>query len=177
MARGLTPDERRLWARVHATLDVKKPLAPEPAAEPAPKAGAGTPSRPRTAPPGYVPPRPTLAAPRPFPAPEALEPRRRQRLARERDPIDARLDLHGYARFEAQDRVTAFLLGAQARGYGAVLLITGQGRRGGTGVIRASIAEWLQSHALRGVVSGFSTAHRRHGGEGAIYVTLKRPRG
>ena len=65
-------------------------------------------------------------------------------------------------------------MGAQARGYRAVLVITGQGRRGGSGVIRASAPEWLQSPALRGVVSGFAPAARRHGGDGALYVTIRR---
>jgi len=106
--------------------------------------------------------------------PEALEPRRQRRLSRERDPIEARIDLHGYGRFQAQDALTAFLMGAQARGYRSVLVITGQGRRGGTGVIRASVHEWLQAPALRGVVSGFAPAARRHGGDGALYVTIRR---
>jgi DNA-nicking Smr family endonuclease len=53
-------------------------------------------------------------------------------------------------------------------------VITGQGRRGGTGVIRASVHEWLQSPGLRGVVSGFASAARHHGGDGALYVTLRR---
>ena len=105
---------------------------------------------------------------------EALEPRRQRRLSRERDPIEARIDLHGYGRFQAQDALTAFLLGAQARDYRAVLVITGQGRRGGSGVIRASVHEWLQAPALRGVVSGFAPAARKHGGDGALYVTIRR---
>ncbi len=32
----------------------------------------------------------------------------------------------------------------------------------------------LFSHALRGVVAAYAPAHRRHGGEGAWYITLKR---
>jgi len=107
-------------------------------------------------------------------APEALEPRRQRRLSRERDPIEARIDLHGYGRFQAEDALMAFLATAQDRGYRAVLVITGQGRRGGTGVIRASAPEWLRSPRLRGIVAGFAPAHRRHGGDGAIYVTLRR---
>ena len=106
--------------------------------------------------------------------PEELEPRRQRRLSRERDPIEARIDLHGYGRFQAQDALTAFLIGAQARGYRSVLVITGQGRRGGSGVIRASVHEWLQAPALRGVVSGFAPAARKHGGDGALYVTIRR---
>ncbi len=173
MARRLTSDDRRIWNRVAATLDQRNRPAPPLEAEAAATASSSraSPPRPRPAAASYTP-RSALAA-RPQVAPEELEPRRQRRLARERDPIDARIDLHGHGRFQAQDALTAFLLGAQARGHGAVLVITGQGRRGG-GVIRASVHEWLSGHALRGVVSGFAPAHRRHGGEGAIYVTLKR---
>lgn len=171
----LSPEDRRIWARV---------------------AGSVTPSRPRKAPrvtPGAVEPPPAplpsgkvkpRASTPPTHAPaqaqrtrgqaEALEPRRQRRLSRERDPIEARIDLHGFGRFQAQDALTAFLMGAQARGYRSVLVITGQGRRGGTGVIRASVHEWLQAPALRGVISGFAPAARRHGGDGALYVTIRR---
>jgi DNA-nicking Smr family endonuclease len=119
---------------------------------------------------------PMVSTPAPTPpraVPEELEPRRQRRLSRERDPIEASIDLHGFSRFEAEDQLRAFLMASQARGLRAVLVVTGQGRRGG-GIIRASIHEWLQGHALRGIVSGFAMAHRRHGGDGAIYVTLKR---
>lgn len=106
------------------------------------------------------------------PPPEELEPRRKRRLSRERDPIEARLDLHGFGRFEAEDQLRAFLMTSQARGLKAVLVITGQGRRGG-GVIRASIQEWLASPYLRLIVSGYSVAHQKHGGDGAFYITLR----
>ncbi|MBU2396719.1 MAG: Smr/MutS family protein, partial [Alphaproteobacteria bacterium] len=140
----------------------------DPPAAPHPKGLA----RPRGGPPPYS---PVVSAPaRPRGHPEALEPRRQRRLSRERDPIEARIDLHGYGRFQAQDALTAFLHGAQARGYRSVLVVTGQGRRGGTGVIRASVHEWLQAPALRGVVSGFASAARHHGGDGALYVTIRR---
>jgi DNA-nicking Smr family endonuclease len=41
-------------------------------------------------------------------------------------------------------------------------------------VLRRRTPEWLADPALRGVVAGVSEAHRRHGGEGALYVALKR---
>ncbi|WP_029418289.1 Smr/MutS family protein [Brevundimonas bacteroides] len=183
MARRPPPDlsaeDRRLWARVSGSVTparVRKALR---IAMELPAAVEVNPSQaflPRPHPgPAKSTPGP-IAAPRPTPAhgaPEALEPRRQRRLSRERDPIEATIDLHGFGRFEAEDKLRAFLLSAQARGLRAVLVVTGQGRRGG-GVIRASIQEWLQSHALRGVVSGFASAHRRHGGDGAFYVTLRR---
>lgn len=174
----LSADDHRIWARVAGSVTPRKPkkaalIIPgaavvDPPAAPLPRGQA----KPRAAAPGWSPPVPPPARPRGHP--EELEPRRQRRLSRERDPIEARIDLHGYGRFQAQDALTAFLHGAQARGYRSVLVVTGQGRRGGTGVIRASVHEWLQSPALRGVVSGFASAARHHGGDGALYVTIRR---
>ena len=183
MARRPPPDlsaeDRRLWARVSGSVTparVRKALriAAEAPAAVELREARPSPVRPSTP----IPQRkvsPTASASKvpAHGAPEPLEPRRQRRLSRERDPIEATIDLHGFGRFEAEDQLRAFLNGSQARGYRAVLVVTGQGRRGG-GVIRASIQEWLQSHALRGVVSGFASAHRRHGGDGAFYVTLRR---
>ena len=174
----LSPDDRRIWARVAGSVTPRKPkkaalITPgaavvDPPAAPLPRGLA----KPRPAAPAWSP--PVVASPRPRGHPEELEPRRQRRLSRERDPIEAKIDLHGYGRFQAQDALTAFLMGAQARGYRSVLVVTGQGRRGGTGVIRASVHEWLQAPALRGVVSGFAAAARHHGGDGALYVTIRR---
>ncbi|MGQ3042432.1 MAG: Smr/MutS family protein [Brevundimonas aurantiaca] len=191
--KGLTPEDRRIWNRITGTVSpprTRKAARVTPDAEAPAHLIAPIPDRPlsraekppaKTAPARFARTEPT-SEPRPpvrpapsrlRPAPEDLEPRRKQRLSRERDPIEARIDLHGFGRFEAEDQLRAFLTGCQARGLRAVLVITGQGRLGG-GVIRASFAEWMQSPALRGVVSGFTSAHRRHGGDGAFYVTLKR---
>lgn len=171
----LSPEDRRIWARVAGSVTPSKPKKPprvtsgaaDPPAAPLPKG----PVKARPAAAGYSPPAPAPTRARGLP--EELEPRRQRRLSRERDPIEARIDLHGYGRFQAQDALTAFLMGAQARGYRSVLVITGQGRRGGSGVIRASVHEWLQGPALRGVVSGFAPAARKHGGDGALYVTIR----
>jgi DNA-nicking Smr family endonuclease len=174
----MSSDDRRLWLRVTGTVAPRRLrkalLVPASATiEPRPIPAAGPRGRATMDTAEPTPPVASGHTPRPQAAPDALEPRRQRRLARERDPIEARFDLHGYGRFEAEDRLKAFLISSQARGCRAVLVITGQGRRGG-GVIRASIQEWLHAPALRGVVSGFAPAHRRHGGDGAVYVTLKR---
>lgn len=174
----LSSDDRRIWARVAGSVTPFRPkkaariilgaAVADPPPAPLPKGSVKARG-------GAVPYTPPIAAPaRPRGHPEALEPRRQRRLARERDPIEARIDLHGYGRFQAQDALTAFLIGAQARDYRSVLVITGQGRRGGSGVIRASVHEWLQGPALRAVVSGFAPAARHHGGDGALYVTIRR---
>ncbi|HYC97292.1 Smr/MutS family protein [Brevundimonas sp.] len=173
----LSPEDRRIWARVAGSVTPARPkkaarvipgaAVVDPPAAPLPKGLVKA----RSVAPSWTPPASSPARPRGLP--EELEPRRQRRLSRERDPIEARIDLHGYGRFQAQDALTAFLMGAQARGFRSVLVITGQGRRGGSGVIRASVHEWLQGPALRGVVSGFAPAARKHGGDGALYVTIR----
>lgn len=178
----LSHEDRRIWSRVAGSVTPSKPkkaarVTPGAIEADPPPAPHPTGKTPKTRPPSVT--LPTLvpsrsAASTPRAAPEALEPRRQRRLSRERDPIEAKIDLHGYGRFQAQDALTAFLMGAQTRGYRAVLVITGQGRRGGTGVIKSSVHEWLTGPTLRGVVSGFAPAARQHGGDGALYVTIRR---
>jgi DNA-nicking Smr family endonuclease len=107
------------------------------------------------------------------PTPHAIEPNRKRRISRERDPIEARIDLHGCGQFEAEDRLKAFLMRAQDNGLRAVLVITGKGVSG-DGIIRRRAPDWLADPALRHVVAGVGQAHARHGGEGALYVALKR---
>jgi len=183
-------DDKRIWARVTGTVTpparrkaarvTPGAVLPDPEILPvAAKPARGVAGKERNAPDqtptfealGIV--APTRPAPtRARPTPEELEPRRQRRLSRERDPIEARIDLHGFGRFEAEDQLRGFLISCQMRGLRSVLVITGQGRRGG-GVIRGSVHDWLTGPHLRGVVSGFASAHRRHGGDGALYVTLK----
>jgi DNA-nicking Smr family endonuclease len=115
------------------------------------------------------------ASSQPRHAPEPIEPNRRRRIARERDPIDGRIDLHGMTRFEAEDRLKAFVRRAHADGWRAVLVITGKGPFG-DGMIRRWAPVWLADPGLRDAVAGVAQAGRQHGGEGALYVALKRRR-
>ena len=81
-----------------------------------------------------------------------------------------------------QDRadaaLTAFLRSAQARGNRIVLVVTGKGNadRDGRGVLRQVVPGWLARPDLREFVVGFQEAGRRHGGEGALYVRIRRRR-
>ena len=54
-----------------------------------------------------------------------------------------------------------------------MLVITGKGVQG-DGVLRRRAPEWLGAAAMAHIVAGISEAHRRHGGDGALYVALKR---
>ena len=119
--------------------------------------------------------RPLAAVPpaRPPTGPQGIEPNRRRRIARAREPIGARLDLHGHDQDRARAALHDFLLRAHEDGARAVLVITGKGRMGG-GVLRARAPEWLAEAPARRVVAGVSPAEARHGGEGALYIALKR---
>jgi len=96
---------------------------------------------------------------------------------RERDPIGARVDLHGLDQDRARLVLETFLRRSWEDGYRAALVITGKGVQG-DGILRRRVPAWLADPALAAIVAGVSEAHRRHGGEGALYVALKRrPRG
>ena len=173
MKRPLSPEELRLWAAVLRTVRPAHGRAiPEVPSPPAPTPQPAASARPPPAPARPMS-RPPAARLVPRFAPEPIEPGRHRRLTRGRDPSEAAIDLHGLGQFAAEDRLKAFLREAQASGLRAVLVVTGKGV-GGDGVIRRRAREWLADPSLAGVVAGAASAHRRHGGEGAIYVALKR---
>ena len=176
MKRPLRPEETRLWAVVAATVRPSPGRAPPAPKPPEPTPPLSTSPLPGPLKAGKPPPSPT---PRPTPIqpsslqPEGIEPRRKHRIARGREVIEARLDLHGLDQDRARARLLDFLLEAQARGARAVLVITGKGYAG-HGVLRRRTPEWLADPRLRGVVAGLSAAETHHGGEGAFYIALKR---
>jgi DNA-nicking Smr family endonuclease len=164
--RELDPEDLRLWAIVAATV---RPAHGR--SVPMPPSDNAAPTRPvkEITPPAAAP-RPRRAPPSP---PQAIEPGRRHRIAHEREPLAARIDLHGMTYDAARAALTRFIARAQAEGFRAVLVITGKGALG-DGVLRRHVPEWLAEAPSRAVVAGISEAHRRHGGEGALYVALKR---
>ncbi|MDA4845339.1 Smr/MutS family protein [Hoeflea poritis] len=98
-----------------------------------------------------------------------------RKIARGRLPLEARIDLHGMTQDEAHDLLLGFLRSAHARGLRHVLVITGKGTsRGGEGVLRRAVPKWLGFAAFRELASGVEPAARGHGGDGALYVRLKR---
>ncbi|MGZ3297747.1 MAG: Smr/MutS family protein [Asticcacaulis sp.] len=105
--------------------------------------------------------------------PDPIEPRRKRRLSRERDPIEARLDLHGLNAMAAETRLKAFVQQAHANDYRAVLVITGKGMAD-AGILKRYAPEWLADPKLAHIIAGVSQAHPRHGGSGALYVALKK---
>ena len=114
------------------------------------------------------------------PAAPSLEPltrRMKQRVAKGKHAIDARLDLHGFTQGEAHSVLLRFLRTARERDARLVLVITGKGRGGEMGVLRRQVPQWLGLPEFRDLVVGFEDAAITHGGEGALYVRVRRTRG
>jgi DNA-nicking Smr family endonuclease len=163
--RILRADEVKLWSTVTSTVRPGPGRVSARAAEPFdPDAPAA-----RVA---IRKPKPKRAMPLP-PNPDPIEPNRKKRIVRDHDAIAARLDLHGLDQDRAREVLHGFLVRQHAEGARAVLIITGKGMLG-DGILRRRVPEWLAEPPARALVAGLSAADRRHGGEGALYVALKR---
>jgi DNA-nicking Smr family endonuclease len=135
---------------------------------------------------GTVRPKPSATRPPPLPPSPAdrnhlplapLGRRMKQRVARGKEGIDGRLDLHGLTQVEAHATLLRFLRTASSRGARLVLVITGKGARaadGERGVLKRQVPQWLVLPEFRALVVGFEDAHAAHGGEGALYVRVRR---
>ena len=121
---------------------------------------------------------PAASAGRSEPVLNPIERPVKRKIARGHLALEARIDLHGLMQAEAHHLLRAFLIRAQERGLRHVLVITGKGSsRGSEGVLRRAVPLWLATPDLRELVSGYGAAARGHGGEGALYIRLKRRRG
>ncbi len=108
-----------------------------------------------------------------------VDKRTSQRLIKGRMSIDARLDLHGLTQEAARRDLVLFISRGYAHGNRCILVITGKGLRlesGEIGILRRAVPQWLNDNPLRPMILGFSHATPRDGGEGALYVLLKRKR-
>lgn len=185
--RGLSADERALWRGVTRSVEPLRPhrrrTAPSGASEDG-DAMTDAGSRPVRHPKPRAMAVPPRVAPKPV-APPALTPlgrRLKQRVARGTAPIDARIDLHGLSQSEAHHALLRFLRRAQADGARMALVVTGKGAAGAAdfaserGVLRRQVPLWLRLPEFRSLVVGFEAAGIGHGGEGALYVRLRRAR-
>ena len=104
-----------------------------------------------------------------------LDKRQGERLRKGKLPIEGRLDLHGLYQDAAHRALERFLAESVAQGKRCVLVITGRGR-GDSGVLRQEVPRWLNQSPNRALVVSFTYAQLKDGGEGALYILLKRQR-
>ncbi|MDD9908267.1 MAG: Smr/MutS family protein [Ahrensia sp.] len=98
-----------------------------------------------------------------------------KKLAKGKQKIDGRIDLHGMTQERARIALLDFLQASQGQERRIVLVITGKGKSG-EGVLRRMVPQWLSLPAFLPLVNGFREASIGHGGEGALYVRLRRRR-
>jgi len=120
--------------------------------------------------------------------PGGVDGRTEERLRKGQLAPEASLDLHGFTETSAHDSLLAFLRGAQFRGHKLVVVVTGKGAprrddapfdleldRKARGILKTVVPRWLAEPAFARFVAAVRQAHRRHGGDGAFYVYLRKP--
>ncbi len=199
--RPLNPDEALLWARVMQTVRPMRavsvriperptvtPLPPKPLIGP-----NGKVVPPPPAPMGRVKPivrtvvtlsaKPVAARPVPRSiTANTLDGGWDKKLVRGAVIPDSSIDLHGHTLASAHALLDVGLGRAIARGDRVLLLVTGKPPRPESerpharGVIRAAVTDWLAGSRHADAIAAVRGAHPRHGGQGALYIVLRRGR-
>ncbi|OYY67615.1 Smr/MutS family protein [Sphingomonas sp. 28-63-12] len=95
---------------------------------------------------------------------------------------DSAIDLHGHTLDSAHHVLDAGLDRAIRQGDRVLLLITGKPPRPESerpharGRIRDAVGDWLAASRHAANIAAVRPAHPRHGGAGALYIVLRRPR-
>jgi len=107
-----------------------------------------------------------------------LDRKTKTRMRRGKLDVDRRIDLHGMTQHNAQRALIDFIESSYHADQKVLLVITGKGltRQGEVGVLRRAVPQWLNQSPISSWIRGFSYAARQHGGEGALYVLLRRRR-
>jgi len=171
--RNLTSEEQALWTALTRSV---RPMRP----------GARTPALPvvaveATDPKGLTLPsvQTIAAAPARTPA-MTLDSSWERRIRSGNLAPDMAIDLHGHSLAAAHARLNQALATAWARDARIVLVVTGKPPKttssGGSrrGAIRGEIGHWLETSSYADRIASVRIAHQRHGGDGALYVILRR---
>ncbi|MEO1729424.1 MAG: Smr/MutS family protein [Pseudomonadota bacterium] len=192
----MSTEEQAAWARLAESVTPlsgrTRPAVAKASSGAASEAGKNTAPKPvGTARPASIKPKAhaPVTAPKPPPAarisdgPTGLDSHWDRRFKSGRIEPDLTLDLHGHTLDTAYARITAGLDQARAMGARVVLVIAGRerpvdpaDRAGRRGAIRAKLLDWLAAGPHADHISAVRRAHRAHGGEGALYLILKRRR-
>lgn len=203
--KGLSDADLKLWrlvakqvepsATTEARLKEEARRAARDEARAQPVQPAGTrkkkaPPRPAARPAAAAVPPPVPARPKPETRGRVagVDRRTAEKLRRGQYPIDARLDLHGMTQDQAHRALQTFVRQCHAAGKRCLLVITGKGGRGRRdddgpfvnpeppGVLKRRLPEWLRQADLAPLVLSTAAATQGHGGQGAVYILLRRRR-
>lgn len=118
-----------------------------------------------------------------------LDKRSSERLRKGQMVIEGKVDLHGMTQKQAHSRLSGFIRASHAAGKRCVLVVTGKGKTraendehvafmtpGPKGILRAAVPQWLHEPDLRPFIVDVRPARPQHGGDGALYVLLRRRR-
>ena len=128
------------------------------------------------------------AGPKAKAGPSGVDGNTGKRLRKGEMTPDVRIDLHGFTESVAHRTLLSFLRSAQRNGARLALVITGKGARSidphepfdmerearARGVLNVMVPRWLTEPSFAALIADTRTAHRRHGGEGALYVYLRK---
>lgn len=117
-------------------------------------------------------------------APLRMDRKKHGKMSKGKLKPEARIDLHGMTLDQAHPSLVRFIMGSFAEQRRLVLVITGKGKHrddGGpiptrVGILKHQVPHWLHLPPCRDVILNVSQAHLKHGGAGAYYVYLKRPK-
>jgi len=194
--RRLAPEEAALWKKVITTVKpmVKAPASPLPGQG---GVGGGSTAKGGSMPPLAVSSKPVKESlkradarthPQPLPKREGsredatLDGTWDRRLSRGLVAPESSIDLHGHSLASAYSRLDCGLEQAIARGDRVLLLVTGKPpvaeseRPHSRGAIRAAVGDWIAASRFADRIAAVRVAHPRHGGSGALYIVLRKPR-
>ena len=88
------------------------------------------------------------------------------------------IDLHGFTQLRAHSYINEELIKCHRSNIRSILVITGKkfGKLGAEGVLKKEVPKWLNLSPLKEIILMTSWATPRDGGEGALYVLLRRVR-
>ena len=117
-------------------------------------------------------------------SPSGINGATQDRLKRGTLEPDAKIDLHGMTEVVAHRALSSFLKGARQRGNRLILVVTGKGNprkeesaswmMSPHGVLKQMVPRWLNEPELSALIASVRSAHVRHGGDGALYVYLRK---
>jgi len=175
--RRLSSEEEALWAALARTVRPIRPGVRVIAADPAKAAAPTAPPAKRLTPP---PSRPIAAPPARAPA-AVLDSGWERRIRGGTISPDVSIDLHGHSLSAAHARLNQAIAAALSRDARVLLVVTGKppknvsaGGASHRGAIRGEIGHWLETSPYADRIASVRVAHPRHGGDGAIYLILRR---